>query len=95
MIDLPETKQTIEQELEQLSGDEQTFDDLEKELSLQQENYSKLATKVSKAREKSAKELEKQVVKLMKDLGLGNGVFEVALNPMDKDSFKIYQTRSC
>ena len=88
MIDLPETKQTIEQELEQLSGDEQTFDDLEKELSLQQENYSKLATKVSKAREKSAKELEKQVVKLMKDLGLGNGVFEVALNPMDKDSFK-------
>ncbi|GAA4345481.1 DNA repair protein RecN [Kangiella taiwanensis] len=88
MTDLPETKQTIEQELEQLSGDEQTFDDLEKELSLQQENYSKLATKVSKARAKSAKELEKQVVKLMKDLGLGNGVFEVALNPTDKDSFK-------
>lgn len=88
MIDLPETKQAIEQELEQLSGDEQTFDDLEKELSLQQENYSKLATKVSKARAKSAKELEKQVVKLMKDLGLGNGVFEVALNPTDKESYK-------
>ena len=88
MIDLPETEQAIEQELEQLSGDEQTFDDLEKELSLQQENYSKLATKVSKARAKSAKELEKQVVKLMKDLGLGNGVFEVALNPTDKESYK-------
>ena len=88
MVDLPETIQAIEQELEQLSGDEQTFDDLEKELSLQQENYSKLATKVSKARAKSAKELEKQVVKLMKDLGLGNGVFEVALNPTDKESYK-------
>ena len=88
MVDLPETKQAIEQELEQLSGDEQTFDDLEKELSYQQESYRKLATKVSKARTKSAKELEKQVVKLMKDLGLGNGVFEVALNPTDTESYK-------
>ena len=88
MVDLPETKQAIEQELEQLSGDEQTFDDLEKELALQQESYQKLATKVSKARAKSAKDLEKQVVKLMKDLGLGNGVFEVALNPTDTDSYK-------
>ncbi|RDX36626.1 DNA repair protein RecN [Kangiella sp. HD9-110m-PIT-SAG07] len=88
MVDLPETKQAIEQELEQLSGDEQTFDDLEKELSHQQESYSKLATQVSKARTKSAKDLEKQVVKLMKDLGLGNGVFEVALNPTDKESYK-------
>ncbi|GAA4359346.1 DNA repair protein RecN [Kangiella marina] len=88
MIDLPETKQAIEQELEQLSGDEQTFDDLEKELSHQQDSYSKIATKISKARAKSAKELEKQVVKLMKDLGLGNGVFEVALNPTDKESYK-------
>ena len=88
MVDLPETIQAIEQELEQLSGDEQTFDDLEKELSHQQESYRKLATKVSKARTKSAKELEKQVVKLMKDLGLGNGVFEVALNPTDTESYK-------
>ncbi|AKE51176.1 DNA repair protein RecN [Kangiella geojedonensis] len=88
MVDLPETKQAIEQELEQLSGDEQTFDDLEKELALQQDSYQKLATKVSKARAKSAKDLEKQVVKLMKDLGLGNGVFEVALNPTDTDSYK-------
>ena len=88
MVDLPETKQSIEQELEQLSGDEQTFDDLEKELASQQKNYQQLATKISKQRAKSSKELEKQVVKLMKDLGLGNGVFEVALNPTEKESYK-------
>ncbi|MBV34878.1 MAG: DNA repair protein RecN [Rickettsiales bacterium] len=88
MIDLPETKQAIEQELEQLSGDEQTFDELEKELEAQQSKYHKVASKVSKERAKSAKSLEKQVVKLMKDLGLGNGVFEVALNPVDKETYK-------
>jgi DNA repair protein RecN (Recombination protein N) len=88
MLELPETKQAIEQELEQLSGDEQTFDELEKELETHQSNYQKVASKVSKERAKSAKSLEKQVVKLMKDLGLGNGVFEVALNPVDKDTYK-------
>ncbi|GAA0206566.1 DNA repair protein RecN [Kangiella japonica] len=88
MVDLPETKQAIEQELEQLSGDEQTFDELEKELEAQQSKYHKIASKVSKERAKSAKNLEKQVVKLMKDLGLGNGVFEVALNPVDKETYK-------
>ena len=88
MIDLPETKQAIEQELEQLSGDEQTFDELEKELASQQESYKKLATKISKERSKAGKKLEKQVVELMKDLGLGTGVFEVALNPADKESYK-------
>ncbi|PXF64110.1 DNA repair protein RecN [Kangiella spongicola] len=88
MVELPETKQAIEQELEQLSGDEQTFDELEKELQAQQSKYHKVASKVSKERVKSAKSLEKQVVKLMKDLGLGNGVFEVALNPVDKETYK-------
>lgn len=88
MTALPETKQAIEQELEQLSGDEQTFDELEKELETQQSKYHKVASKVSKERAKSAKSLEKQVVKLMKDLGLSNGVFEVALNPTDKETYK-------
>ncbi|WP_223670603.1 DNA repair protein RecN [Kangiella shandongensis] len=85
---LPETRQAIEQELEQLSGDEQTFDELEKELESQQQSYQKLATKVSKERTKAAKNLEKQVVELMKDLGLGNGIFEVALTPADKNAYK-------
>jgi DNA repair protein RecN (Recombination protein N) len=88
MVDLPETKQAIEQELEQLSGDEQTFDELEKELASQQESYQQLAAKISKERSKAAKKLAKQVVELMKELGLGNGVFDVALTPTDKESYK-------
>ncbi|AOE48945.1 DNA repair protein RecN [Kangiella sediminilitoris] len=85
---LPETKQSIEQELEQLSGDEQTFDDLEKELETQQDNYQKLAAKISKERKKASGKLEKQVIELMKSLGLGNGVFEVALTASPESSFK-------
>jgi DNA repair protein RecN (Recombination protein N) len=88
MVDLPETKQAIEQELEQLSGDEQTFDELEKELASQQESYQQLAAKISKERSKAAKKLATQVVELMKELGLGNGVFDVALTPTDKESYK-------
>lgn len=87
---LPDVKQTIEQELEQLSGDEQTFDDLEKELASSQTQYQDIALKVSKKRKQSSKKLEKQVVELMKDLGLGNGVFQVALNPVSDNSFKSY-----
>lgn len=88
MEELPQTLQALQQELEDLEGDEQTFDDLEKELNKLEKHYQELAKNLSSKRQAAAKKLNQEVVKLMQQLGLGNGVFEVAFNQQDAVSFK-------
>lgn len=88
MEDLPQTLQELQQELENLEGDEQTFDDLEKELAKLEKQYLELAKAISSKRQSAAKKLNQEVIKLMQQLGLGNGVFEVAFNPQDAKAHK-------
>lgn len=88
MEDLPQTLQELQQELENLEGDEQTFDDLEKELAKLEKQYLELAKTLSTKRHQAAKKLNQEVVKLMQQLGLGNGVFEVAFNEQDASAHK-------
>ncbi len=88
MEELPQTLQELQQEFENLEGDEQTFDDLEKELAKLEKQYLELAKAISNKRHSAAKKLNQEVVKLMQQLGLGNGVFEVAFNQQDAVSFK-------
>ncbi|WP_417445722.1 DNA repair protein RecN [Kangiella sp.] len=88
MEDLPQTLQELQQELENLEGDEQTFDDLEKELSKLEKQYLELAKTISTKRHQAAKKLNQEVIKLMQQLGLGNGVFEVSFNEQDANSHK-------
>lgn len=88
MEELPQTLQELQQELENLEGDEQTFDDLEKELAKLEKQYLELAKAISNKRHSAAKKLNQEVVKLMQQLGLGNGVFEVAFNEQDADAYR-------
>ncbi len=88
MEDLPQTLQELQQELENLEGDEQTFDDLEKELAKLEKQYLELAKAISSKRQTAAKKLNQEVIKLMQQLGLGNGVFEVAFNKQDASTHK-------
>jgi len=88
MEDLPQTLQELQQELESLEGDEQTFDDLEKELAKLEKQYLELAKTISSKRQTAAKKLNQEVIKLMQQLGLGNGVFEVAFNKQDAGAHK-------
>ncbi|NVK23181.1 MAG: DNA repair protein RecN [Kangiellaceae bacterium] len=85
---LPETLQELQQELDQLTGDEQSFEQLEIELSKLHKTYQNVASAISKQRQSSAKKLNKEITALMKQLGLGNGVFEVAFNTQPQDSYK-------
>ncbi|HEY9030791.1 MAG TPA: DNA repair protein RecN [Kangiella sp.] len=88
MEDLPQTLQELQQELENLEGDEQTFDDLEKELSKLEKQYLELAKTMSTKRHQAAKKLNQEVIKLMQQLGLGNGIFEVSFNEQDANAHK-------
>ncbi len=85
---LPEVLDSLEDELAQLAGDEASFEELEKELAGLKEKYNKLAQTISKKRNSSAKKLNKEIVELMAQLGLGSGIFEVDLKSQDEQSFK-------
>ncbi|WP_251358427.1 DNA repair protein RecN [Kangiella sp. TOML190] len=85
---LPEVLASLEDELTQLAGDEASFGELEQELAKLQTQYQKLAQTISKKRQTAAKKLNTEIVALMQQLGLGNGVFEVAFKVHDAQSFK-------
>lgn len=85
---LPDTLQSLEQELDALAGDEETFEQLEKDLAQHKNNYKKLAQQVSKKRSSSSKKLNTEIAKLMQQLGLGNGVFETLLKPQEIEHYK-------
>ena len=85
---LPETQQQLQQELEQLAGDEASYDKLEIELSTLQSDYQKLADIVSKKRLTASKKLNKEIIAIMAQLGLGNGIFEVAFYTQELGTYK-------
>ncbi|NVJ65766.1 MAG: DNA repair protein RecN [Gammaproteobacteria bacterium] len=85
---LPEILESLEHELSQLAGDEASFEALEKELADLQSQYQKVANAISKKRQTAAKKLNKEVVELMAQLGLGSGLFEIAFAKQTQDSYK-------
>lgn len=86
--ELPETLHTLEHELETMAGDEETFEQLEKDLAQHKNNYKKIAQQISKKRTSASKTLNTEIATLMQQLGLGNGVFETLLKPHNIDDYK-------
>ncbi len=85
---LPDVLAQLESELGQLAGDEASFEALEVELDKLQKDYAKQAELISKKRHSAAKKLNKEIIELMSQLGLGSGVFEIAFNSMEEAAYK-------
>ncbi len=85
---LPDVLAQLESELGQLAGDEASFEALEVEIDTLQKDYAKQAELISKKRHSAAKKLNKEVIELMSQLGLGSGVFEIAFHSMEETTYK-------
>ena len=59
------------------------LDNLDKEIKKAKEDYDKAALTLSKVRKSKAKDLDKEVIKHLKDLGLENAKFETEIKDRD------------
>jgi len=80
--ELPALLQTWSARLAEL-GEAADLAKLEQRVEAARQQYEKLATKLSKARAKAAKELSDEVSQSMQELALGGGRFEIALVPVE------------
>ena len=83
--ELPQRLTEIEQELSQLEHADVELAALEQQVSAQLESYQNSATKLTRARDKAAKRLGKEISQAMQELGMLGGVFAVALSPLAEE----------
>lgn len=75
----------MEAELESLQSPEQSVAELEKKLAQTINEYDKLATKISKARQAAANRMNQAVTKAMQTLGMEGGQFKIELTPLPEN----------
>lgn len=85
-IELAELFQTLQNELEEITGSDEQLDKLQQQLALRREEYMKIAQRLSENRHRAAKKLAKQVTQSMQLLGMANGQFEVDIQPVATDN---------
>lgn len=87
--ELFELQQNLERELSQLSHSSERIEELEKLTAQYQQDYIPLAADLTAQRQKSAKKLQQQISKMMKELGMPNGEFIVEVNALATDAPKL------
>lgn len=87
--ELFELQQNLETELSQLSHSSERIEELEKLTAQYQKDYIPFAAELSAQRQKSAKKLQLQISKMMKELGMPNGEFLVEVNALVTDIPKL------
>ena len=78
---LPALRIELEQELEQLRGDDQDIDALEAQLDKAREEYRFSATELSQKRRQTAASLSEQITRVMQQLGMQEGCFVIEVEP--------------
>ncbi|MEI7795034.1 MAG: DNA repair protein RecN [Methylococcaceae bacterium] len=82
-------QQRLENELAQLSHSSERIAELEKLTANYRQNYAPLSAELSAQRQKSAKKLQQQISRMMKELGMPNGEFLVEVNTFINDAPKL------
>ena len=82
-------QQQLENELAQLSHSGERIAELERLTTDYQLAYVPLAAELSAQRLKSAKKLQQQISRMMKELGMPNGEFLVEVNALASDTPKL------
>ncbi|MDD2863388.1 MAG: DNA repair protein RecN [Methylococcales bacterium] len=87
--ELFELQQNLETELAQLNHRGERIIELENLTTQYQQAYFPLAEKLTEQRQKSAKKLQLQISKMMKELGMPNGEFLVEVNSLAGETPKL------
>ncbi|MEI7840893.1 MAG: DNA repair protein RecN [Methylococcaceae bacterium] len=82
-------QQRLENELAQLSHSGERIAELETLTANYRQNYAPLSAELSAQRQKSAKKLQQQISRMMKELGMPNGEFLVEVNTFINDAPKL------
>lgn len=82
-------QQKLEAELSQINYSSQRIEELETLTAQYQQTYFPLAEKLTQQRQKSAKTLQQQISKMMKELGMPNGEFLVEVIPIETPTPKL------
>ncbi len=80
---LPELLEQLQQELTQLENAGTRLDGLQAEIDTTLADYQTAADKLSKGRSKAAQKLSELISKNMRQLGMGEGHFSIALSPIE------------
>ena len=81
--DLTEHTQNLSAELKGLESAGEEIEKLKAEINELLEQYQKAAQKLTAARNKTAETLSAQVQAIIRELGMPQGVFQIAINPID------------
>lgn len=83
--DLAHTQQTLAEKIEQLNHLEQHLNELEQQRQVILSNYTKVAAKLTKKREKLARSLGKTITELLQQLNMKNSRFEIEIIAADHE----------
>lgn len=83
---LPELLASLQQEMQQLQGQEYDLESLQNEQQALKAHYQSLATKLSQKRKKAAQKLQKAVEAHLAQLSMKNCQFKIELHPHDNES---------
>jgi len=81
---LPELLTRLEEELESLEGADARLEGLAEEIDAARNTYLQQANALSDSRRKAAEKLSKQVTEQIRGLGMGEGRFELVVEPLDE-----------
>ena len=81
------TRDEINKTVAMLEDQTTTLGTLEQDIELAQQDYIKLAKKISKKRQSGAKKLAEEITNNMQQLGMPEGVFEIALHKLTEDQY--------
>ena len=81
---LPSLHQELAGELQAIAGSDEELEQLQKQLTEQNEQYQLLAEKLSKKRKAAATKLQKQVDKQLAELSMANCQFKISLEQRDQ-----------
>ncbi len=85
--ELPDLHLRLAQDLANIEGADARLEQLQKEAAMARQAYLALAEKLSTARAKQAKELQKQVTARMQQLGMPGGQLEIQLERVAEDQY--------
>ncbi len=85
--ELPDLHLRLAQELANIEGADARLEQLQKEAAMARQAYLALAEKLSAARAKQTKELQKQVTVRMQQLGMPGGRLEIQLERVAEDQY--------
>jgi DNA repair protein RecN (Recombination protein N) len=79
--------QSLQEELQELTDNRRSLEELEEEYNICQEKLIKLCTKLTELRQKAAKKLESQLIKELKPLAMEKVIFECRLNSCNPNNY--------